>query len=211
MRVRIKICGVTRVEDALAAAHLGADAVGLVFAESPRRVTVDQAAEIVRSLPSFVCPVGVFVDARCEEVLETARAVGLHCVQLAGSEAPGYLEGLAGLSVIKVIHVGTAQDVGAAGDYQDAAILLDTVSRGAAGGTGESFPWEYALDLAAARPVILAGGLGPGNVTEAVSKVRPWAVDVSSGVEASPGVKDSEKMREFVAAARSIDHAESRR
>lgn len=139
MRVRIKICGVTRVEDALAAAHLGADAVGVVFAESPRRVTADQAAKIVRSLPSFVCPVGVFVDAPCEEVLETARAVGLHCVQLAGSETPGYLEGLAGLSVIKVIHVGTARDAAAAGDYQDAAILLDTASRGAAGGTGESF------------------------------------------------------------------------
>ncbi|MCD6404292.1 MAG: phosphoribosylanthranilate isomerase [Planctomycetes bacterium] len=209
MRVRAKICGIMRVEDALAAVQAGADAVGFVFAESPRRVTPEEASRIVSILPPFVCPVGVFVDAASGEVQRTAREVGLHCVQLAGGESPEYIGKLAGLTVIKTIHVAGSEDVERAARYEDAWILLDTASAKAAGGTGEVFPWRYAAGLAAARQVILAGGLGPCNVAQAIDEVRPWGVDVSSGVETSPGIKDAGKIRDFIAAVRSAGDAQS--
>lgn len=202
MRVRVKICGITNVEDALAAAHCGADAIGLVFAESPRRIDPKTARSIVESLPPFVCPVGVFVDEHLEVVLETARIVGLHSVQLSGSEAPEYVERLSSVDVIKCIRVRKACDVERAADYPDAKILLDTASERVAGGTGETFPWEYAVGLAAGREIILAGGLKPENVGEVIRMVGPWGVDVSSGVEASPGSKDEAKIRRFMESVR---------
>ncbi len=208
MKVRVKICGITRVEDALPAARAGADAIGLVFAASPRRVTVAEAAEVVSHLPSFVCPVGVFVDADVEEVKDTAARAGLHCVQLHGGESPEYLARLGGLSVIKAIRVRDAGDVKAAAAYESAAVLLDTASSLAAGGTGETFPWRYAAGLAAERPVILAGGLNADNVVEAIRTAHPWAVDVSSGVEERAGVKSAEKVREFVRRVWSVEDAQ---
>ena len=202
MSVMVKICGITNVEDALAAARFGADAIGLIFAESPRRIDPQAARSIVESLPPFVCPVGVFVDEHPEVVLETARIVGLHSVQLSGMETPEYVERLSSVDVIKCIRVGKAGDVERAADYPDVKILLDTASESAAGGTGKTFSWEYAVELAAGREIILAGGLSPENVGEAVKVVGPWGVDVSSGVEASPGVKDKGKIRRFIESAR---------
>lgn len=209
MRVRVKICGITRVEDALAAVECGAHAIGLILAEGPRRITPEEAAEITRSLPAFVCPVGVFVDADIDEVRRTAADVGLHAVQLAGGESPEYVRGLDGVDVIKCIHVAGSDDIIRAEQYQGCHILLDTASPRVAGGTGEVFPWEFAVELAARRKVILAGGLRPENVAEAVRKVRPWAVDVSSGVESRPGIKDAGKIRRFVENIGSADDGQA--
>jgi len=201
MRVRVKICGITSAHDALVAATAGADAIGLVFAESPRRVSIETARRIVASLPPFVCPVGVFVDAELEEVESTAAAAGLGAVQLHGEEAPAYVKALEskGMRVIKAIHVGSREDASRAGLY-NATIMFDARSSRAAGGTGEVFPWEYAVEIAQRRPVILSGGLTAENVGEALKAVPAWAVDVSSGVEASRGLKDAEKIRRFIEA-----------
>lgn len=209
MRVRVKICGITRAEDALAAVECGADAIGLVFADSPRRITPEEAAEITRSLPAFVCPVGVFVDADVDEVRRTAADAGLHAVQLAGRETPEYVRGLDGVDVIKCIHVAGSDDIARTAEYEGCDILLDTASPRAAGGTGEVFPWEFAVELAARRRIILAGGLRPDNVADAVRRVRPWAVDVSSGVESRPGIKDAGKIRRFVENAGSADDGQT--
>jgi phosphoribosylanthranilate isomerase len=206
MRIRVKICGVTNRDDAIAAARSGADAVGMIFAPSPRRISIDEAAGIVRALAPFVCPVGVFVDAPAAEVIETARVAGLHTVQLSGSESPEYLDELAGLDIIKCVHVAAAEDIEKAALYPNVKILLDTASPQAAGGTGEAFPWEYAAKIASERPVILAGGLKPENVARAIQTVRPWGVDVSSGVEARPAHKDLGKIREFMKGVRSAQY-----
>jgi len=197
MRVRVKVCGITRVEDALAAAAAGADAIGLVFAESPRKVSLETARLIVSVLPPFVCAVGVFVDATKARILKTIDAVGLHCVQLHGKESPRFVSSLGNVNVIKAIGIKTPEDVEKAGAY-NVPILLDTASRRAAGGTGETFPWEYASELAAKRPIILAGGLTPDNVAEALLKARAWGVDVSSGVESAKGIKDARKIQIFI-------------
>jgi phosphoribosylanthranilate isomerase len=201
MRVRVKICGITSARDALVAATAGADAIGLVFAESPRKVSIETARRIVSSLPPFVCPVGVFVDAELDEVESTAAAVRLGAVQLHGEEAPAYVKALEakGVRVIKAIRVGTREDASRA-DLYDSGIMFDARSSRAAGGTGETFPWEYAVELARRRPVILSGGLTPENVEKALKAVPAWAVDVSSGVEASKGTKDAEKIRRFIEA-----------
>ena len=207
MTARVKICGITSPADAVAAAECGADAIGIMFAESPRRVGVGQAVEIVDALPPFVCAVGVFVDAPLEELLETARSVRLHAVQLSGRESAEYVRSITGLEVIKCIHVAEAGDIDRAADYKGSHIHLDTAWAGAAGGTGRVFPWRLAVEIARRRSIILAGGLTPENVAEAVATVRPWAVDVSSGVEKAPGSKDIDKVRRFIANVRSVDHA----
>jgi phosphoribosylanthranilate isomerase len=207
VRVRVKICGITNVEDALAAADAGADAIGLVFAESPRRVTLETARRIVSALLPFVCPVGVFVDAPGEEVIWTAGEAGLHCVQLHGDESPDYVRALGAVSVIKAIRAGSREDARRADDYAS-VILLDTASERAAGGTGETFPWEYAEEIARERPIILGGGLTSGNVAEAIRQVRPWAVDVSSGVERAKGLKDAAEIRRFIESVRRVEDAQ---
>lgn len=207
MRVRVKICGITRVEDALTAVTAGAHAIGLVFADSPRQVTLETARHIVSVLPPFVCAVGVFVDATKAKVLKTVDAVGLHCVQLHGKETPRFVKSMGNLSVIKAIRIKKPGDADAASSFE-CAIMLDSASRKAAGGTGETFPWEYARPLALRRPVILAGGLTPENVADALAAIPAWAVDVSSGVELSKGVKDANRIRAFVRNVRRASYAQ---
>ncbi|MCL5123194.1 MAG: phosphoribosylanthranilate isomerase [Deltaproteobacteria bacterium] len=191
--VRVKICGITSVEDASFAAAMGADALGFVFASSPRQMSLDKALEIIRSLPPFVQTVGVFVDADIEEVIFFRNRLRLDLVQLSGSETDAYIRAL-GSRVIKTVHVANgfkpAPDI-----FTSATILLDTAAHGLQGGTGKAFDWDLAGDVAIKRPVILAGGLTPDNVATAVKRVQPYAVDVSSGVEIEPGRKDHDKIR----------------
>ena len=206
---RIKICGLTRVGDALAAVEAGADALGFVFVPgTPRFVTPAQAAAIVRELPPFVAKVGLFVNAEAGVVHDTVAAAGLDTVQLHGEETPEFAAALRGpLKVLKAFRIRDAGSVAQVPPYRDAvdAFLLDAFVAGAHGGTGAKFDWSLALPAKElGRPVILAGGLTPENAAEAVRQVRPFALDVSSGVESAPGHKDAEKVRRFIANARSV-------
>jgi phosphoribosylanthranilate isomerase len=199
--VRVKICGLTRLEDALAAVRLGADALGFNFWPGSRRFIAPAAArEIVRRLPPLVTAVGVFVDPSREEVLRAVEISGVVVAQLHGDEPPAFCAALP-LPVLKAIRVRDTASLEALGAYQVAGFLLDSASPGY-GGSGATFDWSLAAAAAAARPVILAGGLGPANVAAAVRAVRPFAVDVASGVESAPGVKDEQLMRRFIEAAK---------
>jgi len=205
--VRVKICGITTPEDAQAAARLGVDAIGLVFADSPRQVTVDQALSIIRSLPPFVTPVGVFVNSSTQEMMRIAWACGLGAVQLHGQEPPAACREPV-LPVIKAIRVKTSAWVDLARTYEVSGLLLDTDHPEKAGGTGESFNWDLVQSQArpsGGPPIILAGGLNPENITQALTQVRPYGVDVSSGVEAAPGKKDYAKMEALVSRVRSYN------
>jgi phosphoribosylanthranilate isomerase len=202
--VRCKICGITRLEDALAAVDAGADAIGLVFyAKSPRAVTVQQAQAIVAGLPPFVTTVGLFVDCQRSELNAILDAVPLDLLQFHGDESPAACEGFR-RPYIKALRVRPGDDVAARiGLYGSAAgVLLDTFVPGVPGGTGEAFDWSL-VPQGLTVPIILAGGLTPENVRAAIEQVRPYAVDVSGGVEASKGVKDSDKIHAFVRAVRS--------
>jgi len=199
--VRIKICGITRPEDGLAAARLGVDALGLVFyASSPRAVTTPQAAAIVQALPPFVTTVGLFVDATAAEVHQVLDQVPLDVLQFHGDEAPADC-GRFGRPYIKAVRMQAGVNLSAViADYPDAqGILLDTYVAGVHGGTGERFNW---MDVPGGlkKPIILAGGLTPDNVAGAIDIVHPWAVDVSGGVEAARGIKDADRMAAFVKA-----------
>ena len=197
---RIKICGIRDPETALAAVEAGADAIGLVFAPSRRRVTLEQARRIIQVLPPFIARVGVFVDEDLTRVREIADAGRLDAVQLHGSETPEYAAALP-LPVIKAIRVRNAASIDGMGAYRVAAFLLDSFEPELAGGTGKPFTWALAAGLGAPAPLILAGGLTPENVGEAIQTVRPYGVDVSSGVE-TDGRKDPGKIRAFIAAVR---------
>jgi len=205
--VRVKICGITNLEDALAAVEAGADLLGFVFYPlSPRYVALERAREIILALRrsgATVRMVGVFVDEELTRVREAIRECDLDYAQLHGEEPPAYVAALGGRA-IKALRVRSAADVERLGSYQAAAYLLDTYHPTKPGGTGEV--WEWGLAVAAKRygPIILAGGLTPDNVAQAVRQVRPWAVDVSSGVEVAPGRKDRVRMRRFVAAVRGL-------
>jgi phosphoribosylanthranilate isomerase len=202
--VRVKICGITSLEDALQAVQAGADALGFVFYErSPRNLDPLRAANIISNLPPFVQTVGLFVNADAGFVNDTADRCRLDLVQLHGDEAPEYCERIR-RRVIKAFRVRDASSLAPVRDYPVAGILLDAYSPGAFGGTGLSFNWELAGIAREFGPVILAGGLAPDNVREAVERVAPYAVDVSSGVEMSPGKKDPEKVREFIKRAKWI-------
>ena len=199
MRTRVKICGITRSDDGLAAAAAGADAIGLVFyAPSPRAVSVEQAIDIVSVLPPFVTVTALFVDAGREDIRRVLDSVPVDLLQFHGNESPGDCEGF-GRPYIKAMAMRDGVDLAAAcHDFASASgILVDAWHPQVPGGTGESFDWER-LPAALEKPLILAGGLTPDNVTAAVSKVRPWAVDVSSGVEREKGVKDPERIRQFI-------------
>lgn len=201
--VRSKICGITRIEDALAAVEAGADAIGLVFyGKSPRAVSIEQAAAIVQALPPFVTSVGLFVDMPHDELQQLLQRLPLDLLQFHGDESPADCEGH-GRPYIKALRVRPGEDVSAAmAPYAGArGILLDTFVEGVPGGTGASFDWSLVPENAA-KPIILAGGLDAGNVATAIRQVRPYAVDVSGGVEAGKGIKDAGKIRAFVRAVR---------
>lgn len=194
--VRIKVCGITRIEDAMAAAELGADALGFIFAESPRRVNMTEAKEIIDQLPPFVSTVGVFVNAAVDEVCRVRDFCGLDAVQVHGQINDDDMDRIGG-RVIRVIRVAPDDELDHR-VYPGATILLDTFSKKAAGGTGQTFDWNKAVELAKNRTVILAGGLNPDNVARAVETVKPYAVDVSSGVESEIRRKDHEKLASFI-------------
>ncbi|OEC52599.1 MULTISPECIES: phosphoribosylanthranilate isomerase [Pseudomonadaceae] len=201
--VRVKICGITRVEDALAAVAAGADAIGLVFyAPSPRAVTAEQARVIISALPPFVTTVGLFVDMPGEELDSVLATVPLDLLQFHGDESPDVCR-RHGRPYLKALRIRPGDDVPALIErYSDASgVLLDTYVPGTPGGTGEAFDWSL-VPSAPSRPVVLAGGLTPGNVAEAIRRVRPYAVDVSGGVEAAKGIKDPVLIRAFIDAVR---------
>ena len=212
MPVLVKICGITDAADARLAADAGADFLGFILVPgTPRYVTPERAAEIIQSLrvehetrnaqlataglPRFV---GVFLDAPEAEIRAAVELCGFNVIQLHGEEPAELATRLGPERVWKMMHLRTPQDVAAAADYPAAAILADTVSGGKRGGTGQTGDWSLAAALAKQRRTVLAGGLTPANVAEAVRQVRPWALDVGSGVEAAPGRKDEAKVREFV-------------
>jgi len=206
MRTAVKICGITRVEDAHAASRSGAHAIGLVFhAASPRNVALDQARAIVRALPPFVTPVGLFVDAPIARVRETIAAVPLQLLQFHGDEPPEYCGAFA-RPYLKAVRVTEDVDlVKYAQSYRDAqGLLLDAYVEGVHGGTGASFDWRL-IPANLPLPIVLSGGLTPDNVYDAVRIVRPCAVDVSSGVEAGKGIKDHAKIAAFIAGVRNAD------
>ena len=196
--IRVKVCGITRRKDALHAAELGAHALGFVFyRRSARYVDPEKAAAIIRSLPPFVATVGVFVDAPLREVRSIANRCRLSAVQLHGGESPEFCGQVPG-RVIKAFRVQGPRMPRGVSRFRVDALLLDTYKAGTPGGTGEVFPWEVAARARRYGRVILAGGLHPGNVGQAVSVARPYAVDVSSGVEVSPGKKDPVLVEAFL-------------
>ncbi len=196
---RIKICGITRVEDVLAAAHGGADAIGLVFYDkSPRNVERKQAALLAAAIPPFVTLVGLFVNASAENVRETLRQVPLDVLQFHGEEEPDFCRQF-GRPYLKALRVKNGLNlVQCAARYQDAqGLLLDAYIEGTHGGTGIAFDWSL-IPQGLPLPVVLSGGLHAGNVADAIMQVRPWAVDVSSGVESAKGIKDAAKIAAFI-------------
>ncbi len=199
LRVRVKICGITRVEDALAAVAQGADAIGLVFyAPSPRAVSIEQAAAIAKQIPAFVSVVGLFVNAEASFVKEVITQVPLDLLQFHGDETPEQCARY-GLPFIKAVRVKSDTNlVQCAKDYSASrALLLDTYTEGVAGGTGHVFDWGL-IPPDLNKPVVLAGGLTAENVALAIQQVNPYAVDVSGGVEASKGIKDAAKIAAFM-------------
>ena len=199
MRTRVKICGFTRVDEAVYAAHLGVDAIGLLFyPHSPRHVEIDQAARIVKTLPAFVSVVALFVNEQEARIREVLAQVAIDCIQFHGNE-PAEACRIYGKRYIKAVGMKDGVSIPAmALEYHDAAgLLLDTYHPGAKGGTGSCFDWEL-IPKQCTLPLILAGGLDATNAKQAVETVKPYALDVSSGVEASKGIKDSLKMAAFI-------------
>jgi phosphoribosylanthranilate isomerase len=205
-RTRIKICGITRNCDALAAVEAGADALGLVFyPASPRAVTVDDAELIIASLPPLVSLVGLFVNATVEQVQQVCSRLPLDLLQFHGNESADFCAGFE-LPWMKALRVASDSNVAEMMEPYSAAsaILLDTWRAGTPGGTGESFNWDL-VPAQTGQTLVLAGGLNAGNVAAAIEQVHPFAVDVSGGVEISPGIKDPREMAKFVAAVRSAE------
>ena len=203
--IKVKICGVRTAEDASKCVEAGADAVGMLLAPSPRRITVERAGAIVKGLPPFVTPVIVAMPSSAEEAVEAARKIGPGAIQLQGDEPPEMLaeikKALPGIRLIKAVHVGSGDELEKARAYEEVAdaILLDTMSPGR-GGSGQTHDWSLSKKVAASikKPVVLAGGLNPSNVAGAVRAVRPFAVDVASGVEAEGRAKDMRLVKAFI-------------
>jgi phosphoribosylanthranilate isomerase len=199
---KVKICGITNLEDALFAAEAGADALGFVFyTKSPRYIAPDRAREIVLRLPPFVAKVGVFVNEELDLVKEIMAYCHLDYAQLHGDEPPEQVAALAPRA-IKAVRVRSAADVERLSAYRAAAYLLDAYHPTKPGGIGETWDWELAAAAKRYGPIILAGGLKPDNVAAAIGRVHPYAVDVSSGVEAAPGIKDHQMVWRFIRAAK---------
>jgi len=207
--IKVKICGITNIEDALASCEYGADALGFIFyKKSPRFIEPERVKKIIRELPPFVTTVGVFVDEDADRISEIADAAKLDIIQLHGSEPPEFCN----VFKRKIIKAFKIQEQGARGKGQEneirrytvSAYLLDTYKEGVEGGTGEIFDWEIAKEAKRFGRIILAGGLTPENVAEAVETVMPYGVDVSSGVEQKPGKKDLQKVKNFIERAKGI-------
>jgi phosphoribosylanthranilate isomerase len=211
LRTRIKICGITRVEDALKAVDAGADAIGLVFYDpSPRSVRINLATEIAAAVPAFVSVVALFVDPTKEYVQEVLNNVRIDLLQFHGDEENDFCSQFK-TPFIKAIRVRQASDVVASSLRfpNSVGILLDSYKPGVPGGTGESFDWSL-IPKNHSNPIILAGGLTPENVASAINDVQPFAVDVSGGVEVAKGIKDSEKIKEFVSEVYDVDYSKNR-
>ena len=205
--VRVKICGLTRAEDVAAAVAAGADALGFNFWRGgPRYIEPHEVASIIPTVPPTILTVSVFVDETAETVRAIAEQTGVRALQLHGTEAPEYLDRLGDFFIIKALKVSAAFRPEQLRAFRSATLfLLDGFVAGMHGGTGQSFDWSLAEQAKAYGKIILAGGLTPENVTEAVRRVRPWGVDVASGVELQPGVKNARLIREFIQAARAVD------
>ena len=203
LQIKVKICGMTQLKDALFAVEQGVDAVGFIFyKKSPRAVTMKTVREIITKLPPLVDTVGVFVNESAERVNKMADYCGLDLVQLHGEESPAFCRKIR-RRVIKAFRVKDLQSIKQLEKFPVSGFLLDTFSDDLHGGTGKTFDWNLALPAKKMGPVILAGGLTPRNILQAVRQVRPYGVDVCSGVEKSPGIKDLEKVRAFLKNIRS--------
>lgn len=203
--IMVKVCGMTNVADARAAAEAGADAVGFIFAESPRRVDAEEARRISIALPESVLKVGVFVNAPPEVVLRTASEAGLDMAQLHGDETPEVVAAIrsSGLPVMKALRVRNADDLAGVERFEADLLLLDAYSQEARGGTGKRFDWGLAKSLKGRGNIVVSGGLAPENVREAVDFFEPYGVDASSSLEDAPGKKNEESVRRFIVAAKS--------
>jgi phosphoribosylanthranilate isomerase len=205
--LKVKVCGITTYEDALLALDLGADALGFnFFPKSPRYINPESACSIIRGLPPFAMTVGLFVNIDSPELLaRTARVAGVQVLQLHGDETPDYCRRLSEWTLIKALRLGdTPLQATTAEAYPVQALLLDARDDTLYGGTGKSFDWSLAMEMGRIRPLILAGGLHAGNVGEAIRMVRPYGVDVCSGVESRPGIKDPAKLAEFMKEVRNV-------
>jgi phosphoribosylanthranilate isomerase len=199
MPVKIKICGITQYEDAKVAVSLGVDALGFIFyPKSPRAIHPLDARDIIRRLPPFVSKVGVFVDDDASTIMNIVKKTGIDTVQLHGNEPPSICEELP-VTLIKAFPVGPGFDLSSFGKYKVNGYLLDTWSESGHGGTGKTFDWSIANSaMQKFRTIILAGGLGPTNIREALDSVHPYAVEFNSGVEIKPGIKNPHKMRDAI-------------
>ncbi len=203
MSVRIKICGITNIDDALAAVDFGADALGFVFFEgSPRYLSYNKAVSIIETLPSFITTVGVFVNERPDQIERVINLTGIDVIQLHGDEPPEMCK--TSRRIIKAIRVRSLENLEPLKNYREkvSAFLLDTFTLSVFGGTGQKFNWDIALDAKQFGRIILAGGLTPENIEGAIRYVRPYGVDVSSGVESEKGKKDHKKMKLFIERAK---------
>lgn len=206
IRTRVKICGITRVGDGVVAAEAGADALGFVFYEkSPRYVSIDEAAEICSKIPPFVTKVGLFVDADKDEVRRVIDSVHIDLLQFHGDESPEFCQSF-NLPYIKAIRAKSRESIIEAINAHCAAVgvLVDSYVPGMPGGTGSTFDWTL-VPLEHRSKIVLAGGLDSGNVADAIASIRPYAVDISGGVEASKGIKDSDKIYKFMKEVASAD------
>jgi phosphoribosylanthranilate isomerase len=202
--VRVKICGITNLDDALLALDAGADALGFVFCSaSPRHIFPEQAALIISQLPPFIQTVGLFVNESSDVVNKTADLCGIDIVQLHGDEPPDFCAEI-NRRIIKAVRVKDITSLESMQEFPVSTYLLDAWSPAAYGGTGQTFNWDIAELAARQHRIILAGGLTPENIVDAIRQVRPYGVDVSSGVESSPGKKDAAKVREFISSAKEI-------
>jgi phosphoribosylanthranilate isomerase len=200
--VKIKICGITNIDDAMAAVDLGADALGFNFyKKSPRYIDPQKAAEIITQLPPFIVPVAIFVNEREDRILETLKTACIHGIQLHGDETPEFCQRF-GNHVIKAFQVKDKESLKHMSHYRVSAYLLDSYREGMRGGTGETFDWHLAVVAKTFGRIILAGGLNPDNVAEAVKLVQPYGVDVAGGVEREKGIKDHAKLKKFITEVR---------
>jgi len=204
-RVRVKICGITNVEDAMLAIEAGADALGFVFASSLRRITPEEARNIIAHLPPMVQKIGVFVDENPETINSISDFCSLDWIQLHGSE-PARVRELINRPVIKGLRIKDESSLQALETYNDYFLLLDSYHPEKSGGTGIVSDWDLVSRVARQRPIILAGGLNAENISEAIGRVKPYAVDASSGIESYPGKKDRSLVKQFITRAKEIEH-----